>query len=390
MKVLYILEIFPELSETFILFGILGVQKHGVDVRIVSLNHPKPGNQHRQAVELLAVTTYLKDVPLAEQYAALARFVLRHPWRVMKFIPYLYGVEKYVRDTRNRLLQICYLCEYVRRERIDHIHAHFANPSTSFAMWVHILTKIPFTFSSHGYDIYFAFPKDMKMKTDLAKKHITVSRQAVAYIQEKIGPCNGKLQAWYSGIDTGFFSFRAVENRENILLHVARLHPVKGQEYLLKACKLLKDRGMDFQCLIIGEGGEREKLEALIRELGLQETCRLLGNKTREEIIPYYHRARVFVLTSRSEGMGNVFKEAMACGLPVVGPRVGGVPEVILEGETGYLFEAGNVEDIADKIFSLWNDPQKRRLFAENGRRRVEEEFDYLRQTKKLVEIWKG
>lgn len=388
-RVLYILEIFPEISETFILFGMMGARRQGVDIRVVSLTNPKPGENHRESEEFLPVTLYLKNVPLCKQYAALIRILISHPAKLVKFARYLYGIEKYIRDTRNRLLQVCYLSVKARQERTDHIHAHFANLATSFAMWVHMLTDIPFTFSSHGYDIFYVFPKDMRLKTDLAKKHITVSRQSAAYIQEKIGNCTGKLVPLYSGIDTDFFSFNPDQNRDNILLHVARLHPVKGQQYLIRACRLLKDRGLDFQCLIIGEGEERAKLEQLIADLKLKDTCLLPGSKTREELVPYYQRAKVFVLTSVSEGLGNVLKEALACGVPAVGPRVGGIPEIIVDGKTGYLFEAGNVEEIADKILSLWNDPRQRAEFAQNGRKFIEENFDYRRQSEKMVAIWK-
>ncbi len=389
-RVLYILEIFPEISETFILFGMLGVQRQGIDVRVVSLTNPKSGAEHHpESGEFLPVTLYLKNVPLYKQYAALIRMLIFHPVKLVKFTRYLYGVEKYVRDTRDRLLQVCYLCVKAQGGRIDHIHAHFANLATSFAMWIHMLTGIPFTFSSHGYDIFYVFPKDMRLKTDLAKKHLTVSRQSAAYIQEKIGNCNGKLVPLYSGIDTNFFSFNPDQNRDNILLHVARLHPVKGQQYLIRACRLLKDRGLDFQCLIIGEGEERTKLEQLITELKLKDTCLLLGPKTRKELAPYYQRAKVFVLTSVSEGLGNVLKEALACGLPAVGPRVGGIPEIIIDGKTGYLFEKGNVEELAEKISALWNDPRQRAAFAKNGRKFIEENFDYRRQSEKMAALWK-
>ena len=389
-KVLYILEIFPEISETFILFEILGVRRLGVHVHLVSLHRPKPGEQHAEAKFLLPLTIYLKDVPLHRQYVALGWMLLRHPLRLFKFTKYLYGIEKHIRDTRNRLLEICYLCRYARQEQVDHIHAHFANPATSFAMWVHMLMGIPFTFASHGYDVYYVFPKDMKLKTELSRRHITVSRQAAEDIQKKIGDCNGKLVTLYSGVDTQFFAFHPAQDRDNVLLHVARLYPVKKQDDLIRACRLLKDRGLDFQCLLIGEGGERPNLEKLIQELGLTDTCRLLGARTHEELVPYYQQAKVFALTSVSEGMGNVLKEALSCGLPAVGPRVGGIPEVLRDGETGYLFEAGRVEELADKIYSLWNDLPQRTRFAHNGRALIENEFHHLRQTEKLVAILKG
>lgn len=391
LKVLYILEIFPEISETFILLEMLGVRQHGADINIISLAKPKETGEKNnlESGMLLPITTYLSDVPVSEQYAALIYMFLKNPIGVITLARDLYKTEKYIRDTRNRLLQVCYLCRKAQKDKTDIIHAHFANPATSFSLWINQLTGIPFAFSSHGYDIFYVFPKDMKQKTEKAKKHLTVSRQAVRYIQDKIGPCDGKIQTLYNGIDVRAFTFNDdQENRDNVLLHVARLHPVKGQEYLLRACRLLKDRGLDFRCLIIGEGPQRPTLERLIKDLDLTETCFLLGSKTHDELIPYYQQAKVFVLTSVSEGLGNVLKEALACGLAVAASRVGGIPEVVIDGKTGCLFEVGNIEEIAQKILELWNDPQKRSYLTRNGRKLVEEEFDYQRQTKKLFDIW--
>ncbi len=136
------------------------------------------------------------------------------------------------------------------------------------------------------------------------------------------------------------------------LLAVGRLHAVKDHAFLLRACSQLGQRGLDFQCEIAGEGPERRSLERLIREYGLDETVRLIGYVPREQQDSLYRRADVVVLTSRSEGIPLVLMEAMARGKIVVAPAITGIPELVVAGQTGFLYEPGSVEDLVARI--LW------------------------------------
>jgi colanic acid/amylovoran biosynthesis glycosyltransferase len=137
------------------------------------------------------------------------------------------------------------------------------------------------------------------------------------------------------------------------LLAVGRLHAVKDHAFLVRACARLNDRGLDFECLIAGEGPERERLELLIRNNGLQHRLTLLGHVARLQMDALYRRADVVLLTSRSEGIPLVLMEAMMRGRIVLAPAITGLPEIIIPGKTGFLYAPGELKDFVARILLL-------------------------------------
>jgi len=152
------------------------------------------------------------------------------------------------------------------------------------------------------------------------------------------------------------------------LLYVGRLVPVKGLRYLLQAVKLLSDKGIDVELEVMGDGYHRAALEVATKELGLEERVHFLGRIAfGSKLFEVYRRADIFVLPSLSEGIPKTLLEAMASGLPIVATRVGGVPDVIKDGETGLLVEPRSPEQIAKAVQRLIEDPPLRRSIIRNG-----------------------
>ena len=155
------------------------------------------------------------------------------------------------------------------------------------------------------------------------------------------------------------------------VLYVGRLSPVKGVQYLIRAMKQVNDTIPDARLIIIGNGRERGMLEALSAELGIQEYVQFRGEVPHESVLSFMQQADVFVLPSLSEGFPMVIVEALACGLPVVGSRVGGMPEIITDGINGYLVEAKDVGAIAEKILLLLQDEKLRKKMSDNNKELV-------------------
>ena len=124
------------------------------------------------------------------------------------------------------------------------------------------------------------------------------------------------------------------------LLAVGRLHPVKDHAFLIEACRQLQSFDVRFECMIAGEGPERRHLEVLIRKYGLEDRVTLLGHVRREQMGSLYDRADLVVLTSRSEGIPLVLMEAMARGKIVLAPAITGIPELVITGKSGFLYQA--------------------------------------------------
>jgi glycosyltransferase involved in cell wall biosynthesis len=137
------------------------------------------------------------------------------------------------------------------------------------------------------------------------------------------------------------------------LLAVGRLHAVKDHAFLLRACDYLQAEGLDFRCEIAGEGPERCRLESLIRALELENRVKLLGHISPEHMDSSYRRADLVVLTSRSEGIPLVLMEAMARGNVVLAPAITGIPELVIPGETGFLYEPGSMWDFLEKVMQI-------------------------------------
>jgi glycosyltransferase involved in cell wall biosynthesis len=128
---------------------------------------------------------------------------------------------------------------------------------------------------------------------------------------------------------------------------------VKDHAFLVRACAQLHDRAVPFECLIAGDGPELRNLESLIRLCGLKGRVGLLGHVPREQMESLQDRADLVVLTSRSEGIPLVLMEAMARGKIVLAPAITGIPELVIAGQTGFLYEPGSLDDFVDRLLFI-------------------------------------
>ena len=158
-----------------------------------------------------------------------------------------------------------------------------------------------------------------------------------------------------------------------LVVCVARLTPQKGHHMLLAAFRSVVQRIPDAQLLLIGDGQLRAELEILTQELGLENSVVFTGWRTDSEHLLY--GVDLFVLPSLWEGFGLVLLEAMAASLAIVATRVGPIPEIVLDGHTGLLVEAGDEDNLVQSIFSLLESPHERLRLGSQGRKRLESEF---------------
>lgn len=173
--------------------------------------------------------------------------------------------------------------------------------------------------------------------------------------------------------------------KTNLLIcSIGNLYKTKNYENFIQAAKILKDKGLDFKAIIIGEGSERKNLENLIKENELENTFLLAGNIDRAyELLTAFD---IYVCSSVKEGFPYSILEAMGAGLPVVSTRVGGIPEMIKDNENGFLANPGNPEELAEKIIALSNDKILRERLGAQARSDVNEKFSLekmIEQTQK-------
>jgi glycosyltransferase involved in cell wall biosynthesis len=195
----------------------------------------------------------------------------------------------------------------------------------------------------------------------------------------------------YNGIDTEAFSpgddgFRirrrmGIQERAFVIGIVSRLDPIKDHLTLFTAFNGLKKSYPDLRLLVIGDGPARQKLESLSGE-GID----FLG--PRLDIAELLRCLDLFVLPSLNEGISNAILEAMASGLPVVATRAGGNPELVKDGETGILFNPGDIQGIASAIFSYMKDGRQRRIHGTSGRSMARRHFGVEAMVKSYEKVY--
>jgi colanic acid/amylovoran biosynthesis glycosyltransferase len=241
----------------------------------------------------------------------------------------------------------------------NHIHIHHGYFGAWIAMVASRLLDVDFSLTLHGSDLLLnSTYLDAKLKN--CSFCITISEYNRRYILDRFPEVNAaKILVSRLGVEVSKRPpWRGIAARDRprsvALLAVGRLHRVKDHGFLIRACALMRDRGMlDFECAIAGDGPERQRLQRLIHEEQLQERITLLGHMGREGIDSLYRRADVVVLTSRSEGIPLVLMEAMALRRIVLAPAITGIPELVLDGKTGFLYSPGVLQDFVEKIFFL-------------------------------------
>lgn len=265
-------------------------------------------------------------------------------------------------------LGACYALRLEKRG-VEHIHVHHGYFGSWIAMVAARLLRVTFSITLHGSDLLtHAAYLDTKLRN--CRYCVTISEYNRRYILEHYSTIEaGSVFVAKLGVDVpepdrlhsvtrqaptaGEPAARPAGHSQFHLLSIGRLHPVKDHAFLLRACAQLRRDGLDLHCEIAGAGPERRNLERLIREYELEESVRLLGHVPREQQEGLYQKADLVVLTSRSEGIPLVLMEAMAREKLVLAPAITGIPELVVAGQTGFLYEAGSLEDFVTRVFWL-------------------------------------
>jgi len=247
----------------------------------------------------------------------------------------------------------------------DLIHAHFTWPCGYVGVKLANKYCVPLVVTAHGFDVYelpfrdqFWFNR-VNYVLDNTSHIITVSQKMRNIIVRKLGISDNKVSVIPNGFDSRLFCLRdKIRVRQNmdlplnkkIILNVANLIPVKGHSYLIEAMSKIVEERKDILCVIIGEDVLRKDLEKQIKKLNLENYVELVGAKPHNEIPLWMNAADFFVMSSLNEGNPTVMFEALGCGKPFIGTKVGGVPEIIINDKLGILVEPKDSVGLAKAI----------------------------------------
>lgn len=180
-----------------------------------------------------------------------------------------------------------------------------------------------------------------------------------------------------------------IKQEEVIIIYVGRFRPEKGIQYLIQAMDIIRQKEANARLILGGEGPEEENLKRLVEQANLGNCINFIGQIPNEKVHEYMAAADVFVLPSLSEGFPIVSLEAMASGLPIVTTKVRGLPEIVKDGENGFLVEPKNPEQIAEKVLLLLEDEELRKRISENNRARAKE-YSWESVIDRLEEVYKA
>lgn len=401
LKVAYIMSRFPKLTETFILYEMIAVEKEGVQVEVYPLQREKTEEMHPEAVPFVQRAHFYPFISLPILQANLS-FLFRKPgvylgtlWTLLRTN---FGSIRFLAGALIFFPKSVLFARQMQAQNIDHVHAHFASHPAAVGYMIHRLVGIPYSFTAHGSDLH----RDRHMLCEKVADAAFVAAISKYNKELIVSECRGnyrdKVKVIHCGVNTSVFQVRSGKTSHGMgkqaftIVCVGTLHEVKGQSYLIQACRELKDRGIDFRCHFVGGGPDREALTKLAGDLGIQEKVCFHGQQKQAAIAQLLQDADVLVAPSvptsdgRREGIPVVLIEAMSSGVPVIASNLSGIPELVIDGQTGLLVDPRDVKGLVDALEHYFRDPEIRERLGNSGRNKVIEEFDLYKNAVNLVQ----
>ena len=387
LGLIYILERFPGGTLNFVYNEISSLEKLGLQVQVYSLLRsefvPSDARQFQER------TRNVRPVGLGKVLGAWLYYLLRRPGPLLSLL-FSFPLDnrhhrraKAVKTLGHLVYSVCFA--YLIRDDRRHIHAHFAFKAATAAYVAARLNGNTFSFTAHGSATVMPTNRfSLRSKIRAARFVVAVSRYNKNIMQE---------------LCPGYPPERILVNRTGVLLDefpprpglpaadgshvpriicVATLYPVKNHEALVRALGLLRQEGVTVQLDLVGrdEVGIGSRLRTLAQELGVAPDIRFHGEVDHGGIRDLLLQADLAILTSHSEGVPVSLMEAMAVGVPVIGPRVTGVPELIEDGRSGLLIDPSDVLGIAAAIRSMVDGSRDTAAMAARARQTIEEDYD--------------
>lgn len=388
----YLLERFPAFTQTFVVREVLEMRRQGADVPVISLRRMGDEPRGHFPAKAYEEVTYLPETEalVAEIKSRRAAGTLQKKLN-QRLASWGDAPDKM------RLYEAIWTGEWLQRNKIRHLHVHFAGIAARTAFLIKELFGITFSITGHAQDIFCA--TDFRIGLDdlirEAKLVVTVTDFSARKLRENYPQAAGKIHRVYNGINIRTEAPERTLAKPLRILSVGRLIEKKGFDVLIEACGYLRDCGIKFECLIVGDGPLQQTLQAMIDEWNLGNSVRLAGPKSRAEIIELSLGTAVFALPcvrladGDSDNLPTVITEAMAFGVPVVSTRVAGIPEQIDHEKTGFLVPERDAEALAGALATLLNNPKLARAFGEAGFAKARADFSRestVGELKKLLE----
>ncbi|MCO5062848.1 MAG: glycosyltransferase family 4 protein [Rhizobiaceae bacterium] len=402
-KLVIVLKGYPRLSETFIAQELRGLEQAGFELVIVALRRPTDKKRHPVHDEIRAevryLPEYLHEEPARVMRALIAMVPTRGFWRAL-------GV--FARDlprdiSRNRVRRFgqALVLAHEWPEGGFWIHAHFAHTPASVARYAALMRGLPWTCSAHAKDIWTSPDWELSEKLSDARWTVTCTKTGFEHLRDLVGG-RSSVHLSYHGLDLDRFAHSAgrKQGRDGSspskavrIVSIGRAVEKKGFDTLLDALALLPDT-LHWRLTHIGAGEKLPALKQQAERLGISEKIDWMGALAQEDVLARYRSSDIFALACRiaadgdRDGLPNVLVEAASQGLACVSTNVSGVPELLQDGENGFVVPPDDPEALASALARLAGDPKLRARFGKAAEQRVRAHFDYHSSIGQLKELF--
>jgi glycosyltransferase involved in cell wall biosynthesis len=392
-EVAYLLERFPSFGQTFCYREVAELERQGTRVHVYSIRRPVGEPKQDWDEQLVGRVQYLPEEKILVREVDQSIREGKVPGAARA------ALEKWGRQPDFlRLYQAIHVGLRLQQDGVRRLHAHFAGMAARTAFWINQFFGIPYSFTAHANDIFA--PREFVVSLAELLEHaaavVTVSEYSAEFLRNSFPSAAAKVHRIYNGVDLS--RFHPVDFGSGIpaIVSIGRLIEKKGFADLISACRLLKPRGRDFVCEIIGEGPLEPALRSQIAKDDLESCVKLVGPQTQSQIALRLSQATIFALPcTREEGGGmdnlpTVIMEAMAAGLPVISTPLAGVPEMVESDSNGILVPEHDPEAVAAAIEHLIVNPEQARRFGDRGRTIAREKFSIETSARSLRALFEN
>jgi len=404
LVVAYLINQYPQASQTFIRREILALEKLGVPVERFTIRRADVALVDERDKAEQQKTRAVLDVGGAGLLGAMLKTLFRWPGGFFRGFATAIrtGVGSHAGVVKHVIYfaEACVLLGWFRQRGIGHVHAHFGTNSAMVAMIVRVMGGPPYSFTSHGPEEYDK-PEALSLpeKVRRSKFVVAISEFGVSQLYRWCRYADWpKVKLVRCGVDEMFLKAAASTNgqlpsppSDGRIVNIGRLESSKGQLFLIEAAGRLAAEGMKFKLTIVGDGVMRPELERLIEKLNLKDHVRLAGwmsnDQVREEIL----NSRAMVLPSFAEGLPLVIMEALALHRPVLSTYVAGIPELVTPGVCGWLVPPGSTDGLTAAMRDVLTlTPDRLAEMGGVGAQRVAERHDAAKEAEKLAALFRA
>ncbi len=403
MKIAYLAPEVPALSATFVYNEILQLEE--LDTEVIPFSVHKPFSEvsnpalDKVKEKVIHIYEYSKSAVILCHLLLLIQHPIRYLGAFKLLLADMLKLGLFSRRAMGLAFRYFYagkVAKDLMQHQCQHIHVHFAHVPTDIAMYAASFSDISFSVTAHANDL-FERGWLLKEKVERAAFFATISEFNQRFLST-LGIKSDKVRIVRCGVDAEQFSQRNnfVRNQPLKLGVIGRLVEKKGIDTLVQAIKVLHYQGEKAELLIAGSGPLKDELARLVFQTGLTSNeVKFLGAIPHTQVAEFIESLDAFVLPCKQDKNGDmdgipvVLMEAMLSGVPVISTKISGIPELVIDKETGLLVEPNNEHALAAAILTLSNDDILRENMMKHAVTKVQSEFSLQGNTKKLYALFR-